>query len=200
VPTDQPANGPETGATQTRLFTALWPSPQAVDALAADLAAVPQEWPPEGWRAVPPSRWHLTLCFHGDADPGTLARQLEQRAAGCVAPRLRLAGAGFLPRVAFARVVGADPSDDAALAELVAAAGATPDGFLPHVTVARARRGRAWPTSGGPLHRHRGPWWQPSEVHLVSSEQGQGPVRYRVQHRVPLLTTAPGPPVSAAGW
>lgn len=200
MPTEQPANKPAASAPQMRLFTALWPSQEAVDALQADLTAAPQEWPPEGWRAIPPSRWHLTLCFHGDADSGTLARQLEQRVAGCLAPRLRLAGAGFLPRVAFARVVGADPSDDAALAELVAAAGGTPDGFLPHVTVARARQGRAWPTRAGPLHRHQGPWWQPGEVHLVASEQGQGPVRYRVQHRVPLLTAAPGRSASAAGW
>lgn len=200
MPTGEPAHGRDPTAPTMRLFTALWPSPEVVEALTAELAAAPQEWPPEGWRGIPPSRWHLTLRFHGDADPGALARRLEQRAAGCVAPRLRLAGAGFLPRVAFARVVGADPADDAALAELVAAAGGTPEGFLPHVTVARARRGRGWPTGSGPLHRHRGPWWQPSEVHLVSSEQGQGPVRYRVQHRVPLVTAVPGRSASAAGW
>lgn len=195
MPTQPPTTNP-----QMRLFTALWPSQAAVDALRSDLDAAGADWPPEGWRATAPSRWHLTLCFHGDADPGMLARQLDQCAAGCVAPRLRLAGAGFLPRVAFASVFGAEPADDAALGGLVAAAGGNPAGFLPHVTVARARRGRAWPTTTGPVHRHRGPWWQPGEVHLVSSEQGPGPLRYRVQHRVPLLTAAPGRSASAAGW
>ena len=44
-----------------------------------------------------------------------------------------------------------------------------PNGYLPHVTVARARSARAWPPADSALHRHRGPWWCPGEVRLVHS-------------------------------
>lgn len=178
-----------------RLFTALWPTAAVVDHLAARL---PDRWP-AGVRPTPASRWHLTLCFHGDADPGMLARQLEQRAAGCVAPACGWPAPGSCRGLPSPGCSAPNPPTTPR-SGLVAAAGGNPAGFLPHVTVARARRGRAWPTSTGPLHRHRGPWWQPGEVHLVSSEQAPGPVRYRVQHRVPLLTAAPGRSASAAGW
>jgi RNA 2',3'-cyclic 3'-phosphodiesterase len=169
-----------------RLFTALWPSPAAVDALDAELAGAGPDWPPEGWRRVPSHRWHLALsCLGDDADPGFEARRLEAALAGRAAPRLRLSGAGFLPRVGYAQVMAAGPADLAALAELVAAAGG-PDGYLPHVAVARARNVRAWPPGDSALHRHRGPWWLPSEVRLVHSSRTPSPPRYRVVHRVPL--------------
>ncbi len=169
-----------------RLFTALWPSSEAVAALDSELVSAGLDWPPEGWRRIPPPRWHLTLCFHGDdADPGIEARRLEAALAGRPAPLLRLAGAGFLPRLGYAVVTAAGPADLVALGDLVAGAGAVPDG-RPYVAVARARSARAWPPADSPLHRHRGPWWRPGEVRLVHSSRTPSPPRYRVVHRVPL--------------
>jgi 2'-5' RNA ligase len=175
------------------LFAALWPSPEAVDALHGELDAAGADWPPEGWRRVPPHRWHLPLCCLGDdADPGIEARRLETALTGRAAPRLRLAGAGFLPRVGYAEIAPAGPADVAALAELVAvaggvaASGGVSSGRPPHVAVVRARTARAWPPADGPLHRHRGPWWRPGEVRLVHSSHTPSPPRYRVVHRVPL--------------
>jgi 2'-5' RNA ligase len=188
------------------LFTALWPSAEAVHALHAELTAHP-DWPPEGWRPLPTPRWHVTLCFHGEDDAGVLARRLEARAEGLAAPWLRLAGSVSLPRVAAVGVLpaGADlarpgPLDPAAgpdaqaLAALVSAAGAEPARFLPHVTVARTGRRRDGPPAAGPLARHQGPWWHPEEVCLVLSEPTSAGSRYSVLHRVPLVARASARP------
>ncbi len=178
-----------------RLFTALWPPLAAIVALRTELAA-DGEWPPDGWRAVPPVRWHLTLGFHGEGDGGVLARDLDRLAADIRAPWLRLAGTVVLPRVAAAAVVTAGRSDADALAALVLAGGGDPRRHRAHVTVARtSRRGDA-PTPGGPPARHRGPWWRPEEVCLVRSELTSGSPRYTVLHRVSLLAEPARRPVS----
>ncbi|HEY2203583.1 MAG TPA: 2'-5' RNA ligase family protein [Pseudonocardia sp.] len=168
-----------------RLFSTLWPPPSAVSALAGELAAAP-DWPPEGWRATPAERWHVTLCFHGEAEPGVLARRLESRAGGLPAPRLRLAGAVSFPGVAAAGVAADGPGNAEALLGLVRAAGADPAGFRAHLTVARTSRRGDRPPAGGPPGRHPGPWWRPAEVCLVRSEITSNGRRYVVLHRVPL--------------
>jgi len=178
-----------------RLFTALWPTVPAVSALDGELTAHP-DWPPESWRSTPTARWHLTLCFHGEAEPGVLARRLESRASGLPAPWLRLAGAVNFPRVAAVGVRTAGPAGTEALRELVVAAGGDPDGFRAHVTVARTSRRNDRPPPAGPLGRHLGPWWRPLEVCLVRSEPHSAGPRYTVLHRVPLTappTAAPPP-------
>lgn len=176
-----------------RLFTALWPPPQAISELEAALSppgppggVVAHSWPPEGWRAIPSRRWHVTLCFHGDADAGVLARRLESHATGLVSPWLRLAGAVSLGSVIAAVVHPAGPEDAAAMAELVVAAGADRDTHLPHLSVARTSRRSDSPPAGGPLDRFTGSWWRPAEVCLVRSESPSGSPRYTVLHRVPL--------------
>jgi 2'-5' RNA ligase len=166
-----------------RLFTALWLADDAVDALrdAAD-----PEHPPAGWRAVDPASWHITLAFHGEADPGVLARRLDRAALDATAPRLRVAGSGAFDGVRWA---GVETEPDGALDALVKTAGGAEDRFVPHVTVLR-RRARPGPhadpdpTPG--WADHRGPWWSPPDVLLVSSEPGRTGPRYRVVHRVPL--------------
>ena len=202
----------------TRLFTALWPSAEAVHALHTELSG-DQEWPPEGWRQVPTSRWHVTLSVHGetekdgiekdvidkDVDEGVLARRLEARAEGLAAPWLRLAGSVPLPRVVTAGLLSAppDPADPtaaplgSALAALTEAAGTDPRRFLPHLTVARTSRRDDRPPAGGPPARHRGPWWRPEEVCLVLSESTSTGPRYSVLHRVPLIVDASAPPRAA---
>jgi 2'-5' RNA ligase len=84
-----------------RLFSALWPPAEAVAALAAVTAPAGS---PSGWQAVDPATWHLTLAFHGEADPGVFARRLDRAVGGVPGPRLRIAGAGAFPGVWWAGV------------------------------------------------------------------------------------------------
>lgn len=168
-----------------RLFTALWLPQQVVSELDAALSGA-GDWPPEGWRAIPFRRWHVTLCFHGEADPGVVVRSLDSAATGLTAPWLRLAGAVCLGAVTAAAVHPAAPEDRAALAELVSAAGADQDTHRPHVSVARTPRRSDSPPAGGPLESFKGSWWRPAEVCLVRSQLSSGSPRYTVLHRVPL--------------
>jgi len=172
-------------STLPRLFTALWPPAEALSALAGELAEHP-DWPPEGWRPIPTARWHVTLRFHGEAEPGVLARRLEARASGLAAPWLRLAGAVSLLRVASVAVHPYAESDAAALAQLVRAAGGDPTDFGVHLAVARTARRDDAPPPAGPLARYRGPRWRPAEVCLVRSQPMSAGTRYTVLHRVPL--------------
>ncbi|WP_219416712.1 2'-5' RNA ligase family protein [Pseudonocardia nigra] len=165
------------------LFTALWPPAGAVQALAADTAAVGE---PRGWRVRAPDAWHVTLAFHGAADPGVLARRLDRAARGAPAPRLRIAGGGAAPGVRWAGVT-AEPAD--LLIGLVVLAGGAPERFVPRVTVLRVRPRpgpAADPDPPVTWTAHRGPWWRPTELLLVGSEPTRGGSRYRVVHRVPL--------------
>ncbi len=173
-----------------RLFTAIWLPPPVLAELSGALAAA-GDWPLDGWRPIPTRRWHLTVCFHGEADPGVLARRLDARLADgpygpAPAPRLRLAGAVSFARVIAAGVQTGGPADTEALATLVAAAGGDPVSHEPHVTVARTARRGDRPPSGGPVHRFTGSWWRPEEVCLVRSDQVSGAPRYTTLHRVPL--------------
>lgn len=168
-----------------RLFTTLWPSDAAVTALRAELAAV-SNWPPEGWRAVPMSRWHVTLCFHGEGDAGVLARRLDAAAGGLPAPTLRLAGAVALDGVAAVGVRPVADADGDALHDLVRAAGGAADRFRAHLTLARTTRRGDAPPPRGPLDGYAGPHWRPAEVCLVRSELTSGVRRYTVLHRVNL--------------
>jgi RNA 2',3'-cyclic 3'-phosphodiesterase len=164
-----------------RLFTALWPDQEAVSAL----QAVTPEAPP-GWRAADPASWHVTLAFHGEADPGVLARRLDGAAGGLPAPRLRIAGAGAFSGVRWAGVQ-ADPPER--LTALVTAAGGELEQFVPHLTVLRRYRRpgeKADHDPPAPWASHEGPWWRPTEVLLVASEPAKRGSRYRPVHRVPL--------------
>jgi RNA 2',3'-cyclic 3'-phosphodiesterase len=182
-----------------RLFTALLPPAEVAAALEAELTGHP-DWPPEGWRAIPRQCWHVSLCFHGSAEPGVLARRLDAAAGGLAAPALRLAGVVSFSGVTALRARPVSTSEAEALAVLVRAAGGDPAGFRGHVMVARTTRRRDAPPARGPLVAHRGPWWRPAEVCLVHADAGAGPPRYVVLHRVPLTvptappTAPPSPP------
>ena len=170
-----------------RLFTALWPSSEAVAALDSELVSASLDWPPEGWRRIPPPRWHLMLCFHGDdADPGIEARRLEAALAGRPAPLLRLAGAGFLPRLGYAVVTAAGPADLVALGDLVAGAGAVPDGAALRRRGSRPQRPRL-ATGGQPAASPPRPVVAPR----------RGPARAQQPHT--CTTPVPGGAPSAPG-
>ena len=177
-----------------RLFTALWPSQAAVEHLAgavSGLAAARVAAASEGlrrFRFVPASKWHLTLRFHGSAEPGPLSERLDRRVAGLTGrPHLRLTGAGAFRSVLW---VGAEPAsgrDAELLRELVRAAGGDPEEFRAHLTVARWNAGR--PSGGrltGLLRAYSGPWWEVGEVALVRSDQEAEGSAYRTVHRVRL--------------
>ncbi len=177
-----------------RLFTALWPSDGAVEHLAdavAGLAPARVAAASEGlrrFRFVPAAKWHLTLRFHGSAEPEPLSERLDRRVAGLTGrPHLRLAGAGAFRSVLW---VGAEPASDRdaeLLRELVRAADGDPEEFRAHLTVARWNAGR--PSGGaltGLLRSYSGPWWEVGEVTLVRSDQESEGATYRTVHRTRL--------------
>lgn len=180
-----------------RLFTAVWPPREAVEHLAGVLDEARLERAGSGlrrFRLIPSRQWHLTLCFHGPADPAASAALLDRRVpeAGA-APRLRLAGVGTFRGVLWAGVEPAGESDARALRALVRAAGGDADGFRAHLTLARWNAGRldrrAVPA---PLDGYAGPWWDAAEVALVRSDQQAAGSVYRTVHSVAVPRGAAG--------
>ncbi|MCX2732945.1 RNA 2',3'-cyclic phosphodiesterase [Saccharopolyspora sp. NFXS83] len=179
-----------------RLFTAVWPPREAIDHLLGVLDETGLERAGAGlrrFRLVPSRQWHLTLCFHGPADPAARAALLDDRVPEATAPRLRLAGAGTFRGVLWAGVEPAADSDARALRALVLAAGGDPDGFRAHLTLARWNAGR--PDRRALLARLgdcAGPWWDASEVALVRSDQEPAGSVYRTVHSVAVPRRAAG--------
>lgn len=170
-----------------RVFTALVPSPEAIDHLDAFLeprrAAAAFRW-------TRPEQLHLTLAFmpetsepRVDAYVDRLAESLDDIAPGTA----RLAGAVAFPNVAEGRVLATGVTGDAPLDQLAVrarnaavASGIEVDGqrFRSHVTVAR--------TGGRPteltswvrlLETYEGPDWPVAEVAVIASHLGEGPRR-----------------------
>ncbi|RRO16131.1 RNA 2',3'-cyclic phosphodiesterase [Saccharopolyspora rhizosphaerae] len=185
-----------------RLFTALWPSEEAVAHLAGTIAALDPARVTEAtsglrkFRFAAAERWHLTLRFHGDdADPQRVADRLDRRAARVSgdAPRLRLSGSGTFRGVLWVGVEPATDGDRRALGGLVRAADGDPGGFRAHLTVARWASGRADRRSvAGLLTGYSGPWWTVGEIAVMRSDQGEGVPAYRAVHRVPVTRAALG--------
>jgi len=183
-----------------RLFTALWPAPPAVEDLSAAVARLPRERVERAtadlgrFRFLPPERWHLTLRFHGAAEPEPLAARLDERVAELTArPRMRLAGSGVFRGVLW---VGAEPAgeaDAAALRELVRAADGDPETFRAHLTIARWSAGRPRGLAGL-LEAYAGPWWEAAEAALVRSDQDHTGSTYRTLHRAGLPSANAGEP------
>jgi RNA 2',3'-cyclic 3'-phosphodiesterase len=189
------------------LFTALWPPEEAVGHLAAAVDRLRSEQPDRveeataglrKFRFIPPERWHLTLCFHGDAgDQQHLSERMDRRIRRLrdpAAPHLRLAAAGVFRGVLW---IGFEPHQDAdavALRALVRAAGADPRSYEGHLTVARWGAGRPDQSAlRHLLHEYRGPWWTAREITLVRSEQVAGAPLYRTVHRVGLTSVSGEP-------
>ncbi len=185
-----------------RLFTALWPSEVAVDHLAAEIAELSERQVAElsrglrQFRFIPADRWHLTLCFHGDAaDPDEIAERLDGEAAELVKaevapPRLRLAGAGAFRSVLWIGVEPATNADAAVLGELVRIAGGDPEGYRGHLTVARWSNGKPGRALTGFFEGYAGPQWDVPEITLVRSDPGESGPEYSVLHRVPVGTAS----------
>lgn len=200
-----------------RLFVAL-PVPEPVtQALAARLAA---------WRDGPgadlgralrwtrPAGWHLTLAFLGDT-PHDRVEAVIDRVGDALATtplpdRLALEQPGrFGGQVLWLGVRDEPTGTAAALGATIQASLAaehlpvTRRAVTPHVTLARARRGgRVTEATVAALAEHELPrdGWRPDAVHVVASELGDGPARYRTVARVlppaddPRRRSDPGPP------
>jgi len=175
-----------------RLFVALMPPADALDEVAAAVAAV-QPSAPDGLRWTPREQWHLTLAFLGEV-PAELLPAVHSAGAAAVRPvgPLRVAGAGrFGDRVLWAGMAGDRPSLVDLAARLVAAlraAGIDVDDrpYRPHLTLARSVRGGApdlRPTVAA-LADFRGRSWQPDAVRLMHSRLGAGPGRHALHEQL----------------
>ena len=127
-----------------RCFIACFPIPDSAQRLAA---AVRSSWVlPAAARLIPAVNYHMTLQFLGQRPLADVPQILAEVAAlGGVASRARVLGFGGFPDPARARVVFArlEVSD-----EQQGWAGGN-DEFVPHISIARARRGVPVPGSDG---------------------------------------------------
>ena len=180
-----------------RLFVAVRPPPDALAHLDATVAPHREGWSTLGW--VPAERWHLTLAFLGDVDPGRidpLGERLARAAARHPVLTLSFAGAGTFPRQhAHARVLWTGVFGDRRELGLLAAgavAAATRERiavddrlFRAHLTLARIRQ----PVDVGPLvtelSTYAGPTWTAADIALVRSHLGPKP-RYETVATWPL--------------
>jgi 2'-5' RNA ligase len=195
--TDPPT---EQEAEPMSLFTAMWPSDEAIRHLASEVDGLRAE--PEriagasaglrGFRFLPQQNWHVTLCFHGrrpdDAEQDRLGARLDRRLSRVSGtPRVRLAGCGLFRGVLWVGVRPDSDGDAAILREMVRAAGSDPRDFHGHLTVARWASGRPDRAAmRGLLSGYAGPWWTVSSVALVRGDQEAGARVYRTVHRVEL--------------
>ncbi|MGP4018177.1 RNA 2',3'-cyclic phosphodiesterase [Saccharopolyspora sp. 5N708] len=186
-----------------RLFTALWPSEEAVRHLSSTVDRLDPDLVAEAtaglrkFRFTAPQRWHLTLCFHGDdADQQHVTDRLERRVAQLRAadpPRLRLAGAGTFRGVLWTGVEAATEADDITLRALVRAAGGDPHDYRAHLTIARWVGGRAdRELLPGLFADYAGPWWQCRELTVVCSDLREGAPVYRTVHRAAVPPESSG--------
>ncbi|MPY98995.1 MAG: RNA 2',3'-cyclic phosphodiesterase [Actinophytocola sp.] len=170
-----------------RLFAAIVPPPEVLDALDDELArfGVRSADSPPRWSGRP--LWHLTLAFYGDADLAERTRFVAEQARGRPALRLGLAGAGTFTGVLWTGVEG----DVEALGKLAVALRESRDEkpFHPHLTLARWKRRSAQRPArriAAALADFRSPRWRADEVVLMSSVRDRHGPTYTVQHRAPL--------------
>jgi 2'-5' RNA ligase len=161
-----------------RLFVALWPGPEVVDAVRRQLAPAQDAYGELRWQS--PDRWHLTLAFLGDRGPDKETERLQRLEPPTVGP-LRVSGSGRFGPVLWLGIE-AGPW----LAELAAEVRRVYDvrdrRFRAHVTVARSRSTpgqRQLAHAAADLSNVHSPTWSPSELVLVESTIGPA-ASYRV--------------------
>jgi len=169
-----------------RLFVALWPPEDVLDAVEA-LARLPLA----GARWTTRKQWHVTLRFLGAADVRVATAALDNvMAAACTAslgPRPTRLGRGVL----MLPVAGIDQLA-AAVVQATAHVGAPPDtrAFRGHLTLAESRRGKP-PKLDAELRAT----WPVTEVALVESYLHPAGAKYETVHTVALrLPDAAAPP------
>ncbi len=162
-----------------RLFVALRPPGEVVEALGTITAALREAGPELRW--TPPGQWHLTLAFLGEVGDDVvddLAGRLSRVAARYPAPSLVLGGGGrFGHRVLWTGVQGDRDVLRRLAASVRAAARRTRlqvehRPYRPHLTVARAGNGADLRPLVERLARWQGPPWAATQLHLVCSHLG----------------------------
>jgi 2'-5' RNA ligase len=163
-----------------RLFVAVWPPPEVLDALARlDRPAVP------GVRWTRRESRHVTLWFLGEVDdPAPLAAALDAAPLGPAEAEVGPRVTSFGREVLVVPVAGLEGLASA-VAEAPAVRQSVGGGlrFRGHITLARARRGGDVRSLRGTRVAARFPV---GEVMLVRSTPGAGGHRYDVLHARPL--------------
>src|SRR5579872_4396893 len=98
-----------------RLFVAIFPSPEVVDALQTAISRLSKDLPPKAIRWTAPHQIHLTLNFLGSVEIGRIAdfeTVLLSASAQFVCHDLRATGLGCFPNAKRARTVWAGLSGD----------------------------------------------------------------------------------------
>jgi len=163
-----------------RLFVAVWPSTEALDAIAAfERPEVP------GLRWTTPDQWHVTLRFLGECDIDDVGPAFRSIAAPAADVTMGPTTGRFGRRILHVPTEGL-LSVAAATVGATAEIGHPPDRrpFAGHITLARSRRGDTdlRPLTGLPLAGH----WTAAELTLVASHLGPGGARYEIVESLPL--------------
>lgn len=165
-----------------RLFVALTPPDEVIDALRTTTAGLRELAPSLRWTR--PQQWHLTLAFLGEVGDEVvdeLTRRLNRAAARCPPLSLSLGGGGrFGNRVLWTGVQG----DRDRLRRLAGSAAAAARRcrlrvedrpYRPHLTLARAAGEADLRPLAQRLAAWQGPPWVATELNLVCSRLGAGP-------------------------
>lgn len=165
---------------KARLFVAVWPSPEVVEAL----RALPRPEVP-GLRWTTAAQWHVTLAFLGsrDLEATITAFRAVKPPPGPVVAQVGPETGRFGTRIVHLPVAGLDEVAAAVRASLP---GDDDRPFSGHLTLARARdrvdRSALYSVVGVPLSAS----FPVVEVALVSSSLGRGPAAYEVVERLAL--------------
>jgi RNA 2',3'-cyclic 3'-phosphodiesterase len=166
-----------------RLFVAVWPPEDVVAEL---MALGRKDW--RGVRFVHPERWHVTLRFLGECDPGVASAALDAAALPSAEAHLGPAVDVLFDRVLTVPVAGVDELA-AAVTAATATLGERPRRrFTGHLTLARIdrrARGRLPATVGAMVSAA----FEVEEIALVQS---------RRDHRGPRYETLASWPVAPA--
>lgn len=163
-----------------RVFVAVWPPAQVLDAL----VALPRS-DVDGVRWVPRDNLHVTLRFLGDADVDEVADRLRGADLSIVSAELGPAVAMLGRRVVMVPVAGLDALAAATVAVTADLGQPPPDrAFAGHVTLARCSEDRAGREVCGAAVDMAFPVRQ---VAVVSSDTRQEGVGYTTMATVPLV-------------
>ena len=169
--------------TPSRLFVAVWPPDEVLDAI----EALPRPSVP-GVRWVGRSRWHVTVRFLGEAEPEEAEAALGRVDA---APALAEVGPEVvrLGRSVVCVPVGGLDAVASAVVDATAHVGRPPEQrpFRGHLTIGRLRRRRASALEGHPI----GGSFPVAEVALVESVLGGDGPTYRTLAVHPLSAAPP---------